>query len=104
MLAAVEEWPVEATDCGCGRATAILDGVCARRQGAWQVGTKKRLFQVEQRNGGRDPRKGNRSVQLLACDTHGVPRATIVLAKMRSFRAQATSATLCNFPAAIIRL
>ena len=34
---------------------------------------------------------------------HGVPRATIVLAKTSIFRAQATSARLCSFPAAMSR-
>lgn len=34
---------------------------------------------------------------------HGVPRATIVLAKTSIFLAQATSARLCSFPAATSR-
>jgi hypothetical protein len=34
---------------------------------------------------------------------HGVPRATTVLTKMSSFLAQAMSARLCPFPAAISR-
>ena len=35
--------------------------------------------------------------------THGVPRATTVLAKMSSFLAHAMRATLCGFPFAVSR-
>jgi hypothetical protein len=42
-------------------------------------------------------------VQSAPCGCHAVPRATTVLAKMTSFLAQATSATLCSFPAAMSR-
>src|ERR1700722_1071240 len=49
------------------------------------------------------PRSSDRGCQRVAAtrDSHEVPRATTALAKIRSFRVQATSATLCSFPAAI---
>ena len=37
-------------------------------------------------------------------DVQGVPRATTVLTKMMSLRAQATRASVCDFPAARRRL
>jgi hypothetical protein len=91
-LAAAETWQQ--------RATAILDVRCARRREAWQVGTKKRCFKSNKETKGypviRAAFSGGRSCQ-------GVPRATIVLAKTSIFRAQATSARLCSFPAAMRR-
>src|SRR5712691_1669594 len=38
-----------------------------------------------------------------AVSTQGVPRSTTVLTKISSFLAQATSAALCSFPAALRR-
>jgi len=43
VLAAVKEWPGSVGVCLEASATAIVDGVCARRHGLVQVGTKKRL-------------------------------------------------------------
>src|SRR5216683_1239674 len=63
---------------GQQRATAILDGRCARCREPWQVGTKKRRFRSNKETRRypvvRTAFSGGRSC-------HGVPRATIVLVK-----------------------
>ena len=111
VLATVKAWPDEDRAERDVVATASLDGVCARCHPRRQVGTKKRL-PVEQRNCKQTQRAwltcAAPSSSLIdqaafACEIHGVPRATTVLAKMSSFLAQAMSARLCCFPAAMRR-
>ena len=58
VLATVKEWPGSTEACFEASATAILDGVGARRQGLRQVGTKKRRAPVEPRNELEDWRGG----------------------------------------------
>src|ERR1700733_5412022 len=82
------------------RATAILDSRCARCREERQVGTKKRRFESNKETRGYPVVRAAFSG---AQSCHGVPRATTVLAKMSIFLAQATSARLCSFPAAVNR-
>ena len=107
VLDVVKAWPIEAGAWSTSSATASLDDVCARRHGAMAGRDEETVprSNKETDEGLRDPASHHAAART-AGDlllTHGVPRSTTVLTKISSFLAQAMSATLCSFPAAMRR-
>ena len=84
MLAAVKEWPGGGGVGGEGAATAILDGVCARRHGASAGRDEETVLrsnkETDQEGTAGERAYWNASRQRADCGTQGVPRSTTVLA------------------------
>ena len=110
MLAAVKAWPGESRVWENAERRPALTGVCARRHPRrpgrdeeTACGQTKKLSGTERAAG--EVFRTRRLIDQAGFGraVHGVPRATTVLAKMSSFLAQAMSARLCSFPAALRR-